>query len=294
MRIMRNIGENAFRISITLFFILLSLSTIYPFLNALAYSFSDGIEANIRAINVLPAKFTFANYATVLSDRSILGSLQISVARTLLGVLIHLTVVGLAAYAISKRFLIFRRGWLLYFIIPIYISGGLLPYFVVVRYLGLMNSFLVYIIPPAFSAFELLVMKTYFESLPESIEESALIDGAGAFAIFTRIVVPISAPIIATIVVFHGVWQWNSWFDAMLFVSNTKKHPLQMMLQRILLENQADAMRKASLAGRMRTNVTSTTIQMTTLIISTVPILCIYPFLQKYFVKGIMIGAVKG
>lgn len=276
-----------------LLFILLCVITLYPFINALAYSFSDGVQASIKNVTVWPVGFTLDNYKLVFTNQTILSSLYISIFRTALGILVHLLVVGMAAYALSKKDIVFRRFWLVFFLIPVYINGGLMPYFVLVNKLGLVNNFLVYIIPPAFNTFEMLVMKTFFESLPDSLEESAILDGAGTFTVFIKIVIPISAPIIATIVLFHGVWQWNSWFDSMLFVTKTDLQPLQMLLQRILLENQATALKKASRLGRS-SNVTPEAIKMTTLMVSTIPILYIYPFLQRYFVKGIMIGAVKG
>ena len=273
------------------FFVVLSVITVYPFINAVAYSFSDGMAAYLNNVTVYPAKFTLSNYEAIFNDPNMTRAFSISILRTTMGIIIHLMVTGMASYALSKRYVIGRKYWILFFLIPIYINGGLIPYFVIVRSLHLINNFLVYVLPTAFSSYELLIMKTYFESLPPDIEESAVLDGAGMMTVLIKIIIPISAPIIATIVLFHGVFQWNSWFDAMLFVTNTRMHPLQMILQRILFEEMASAMTKATAART--TNVTPETIKMTALVVSMLPILCVYPLLQRYYVKGIMIGAIK-
>ena len=173
-----------------------------------------------------------------------------------------------------------------------YISGGLIPYYVLIYNLNLVNNFLVYIIPVAFSTFEVLLVRTFIEALPESYEESALIDGANKFTIFMKIIIPLCAPVIATITLFHGVYQWNDWFTSLLFITKEKLQPIQMLLQRILFEADVDL---KSLSKLRRMNKVSTeTVRMTTLIVTTVPILFIYPFLQKHFIKGMTLGGIKG
>ena len=187
-----------------------------------------------------------------------------------------------------------RRKLLLFFIVPLYFNGGLLPFYVQIINLGLYNNFLVYILPTAIGIFNMLVMKVFFEQLPRSLEESAKVDGAGEFTVFTRIIVPSSMPVIATVIMFIGVQQWNSWFDGLLFANKADLAPLQTLLYKIIMENQATSMEQMARLANANVSVTPEAIKMTTLILSTVPMLVVYPFLQKYFVKGMMIGAVKG
>lgn len=265
---------------------------LYPFLYCLAYSLSNSGIAMTRIITIFPVGFTLENYTIVLkSDQIILASL-VTVARTVAGVVFGVVVTGLASYAISKKEMPGNRAIAFFLIIPMYVGGGLLPYYVIIHDLHLFNNFLVYILPNGFWAFHMLIMRSYFETLPQSLEESVRLDGAGDMTAFLKIVLPLSMPIIATIAIFLGVAQWNSWFDAMLFITKQKMYPLQMILQKMLLQmDTADLREKAMSAGRSVTS--SESMRMSTLMVTTVPIIIIYPFFQKYFVKGVMIGAVK-
>ena len=272
----------------------LCVVTLYPFVYVLMYSISDAASASARNITLYPIGFTLDNYKAVFADNRILDAFWVSAARTVLGTTLHLIVTGLAAYAFSKEELVFRRKLLLFFIIPLYFSGGLLPFYVQIINLDLYNRFLVYILPTAIGVFNMLVMKVFFEQLPKSLEESAKIDGAGDFKVFVNIFIPSSMPVVATIVMFIGVQQWNSWFDALLFVNKSELMPLQALLYKIILENQATTIEQLARLSNANVSVTPEAIKMTTLILTTVPMLAVYPFLQKYFVKGMMIGAVKG
>jgi putative aldouronate transport system permease protein len=276
----------------------LCVVTIYPFLFVLFYSISEGVAVVANPITFYPRKLTFLNYRTVFASGGILSATYISVARTVVGGVLHVVVTGLAAYAVSKHNLIFRKFFLVFFIITMYFSGGLLPTYVVVIKLGLGNRFLVYILPLLYSGFHMLIMKVFFEQVPASLEESAVLDGAGDLRIFSQIFVPLSTPVVATILLFAGVMQWNSWFDAFLYVSDLNLCPLQTMLHKILREAQPATMfeiLQRSMSGPAQANtVTSESIKMTVVMIATVPILLSYPFLQRYFTKGLMIGAVKG
>lgn len=268
--------------------------TLYPFLYCLAYSLSNSITVMTKTVTVFPINFTLENYGVVFKNQLILNSFLVSVLRTAAAIVYSLIVTGLASYAISKSMLPGKKILSLILIVPMYISGGLIPYYVLIHDLHLFNNFLVYILPHGFSAFNMLIMKTYFDTLPPGLEESARLDGAGDITIFFRIILPLSMPIVATISMFVGVWHWNSWFDVMLFVNNIKLMPMQTMLQKLLMENfSADL--KAQAAQAMGNNTTSPeSLKMATIIVSTIPIVCIYPFFQKYFIKGVMIGAVKG
>jgi len=274
--------------------IALCIVTVYPLIYVFMYSISDAATAASRNITVYPVDFTLDNYKSIFVDNRILKAFWISVERTVLGSLLHLLVTGLAAYAFSKENLVMRKKLLIFFIIPLYFNGGLLPFYVQIINLGLYNNFLVYILPTAIGIFNMLVMKVFFEQLPRSLEESAKVDGAGEFTVFMRIIIPSSMPVIATIIMFIGVQQWNSWFDGLLFTNKADMAPLQTLLYKIILENQATSMEQLARLANANVSVTPEAIKMTTLIISTAPMLVIYPFLQKYFVKGMMIGAVKG
>jgi putative aldouronate transport system permease protein len=271
---------------------LISIVTIYPFWYCFVYSFSSAEQAAMTNVVAWPVGFTLDNYKTVFKMEIIYSSTLISVFRTVGGVLYSSIITGLASYAISKRDMPGNRAIALFLIIPMYISGGLLPYYVTIAQLQLFNNLLVYILPHGFWAFNMLLMRTYFDTIPADLEESARIDGASELKIFLSIIVPLSMPIFAVIAMFNGVWQWNSWFDASLFVTRFDLRPLQNVLQSLIQENTADLV--MLMQGRIQERtVSAETIRMTTLIVTTLPIVFIYPFFQKHFIRGIMIGAVK-
>ncbi|RED58193.1 carbohydrate ABC transporter permease [Cohnella phaseoli] len=272
----------------------LCLLMLYPFLYVFLYSISDSVAASARTLTFYPVKPTLYNYQVVLTNSGILNAFGISVARTVIGTLAHIIVTTMVAYALSKRYLKGRKGWLVYFMIPMFFSGGLLPYYVVIVKLGLSNSFWVYILPALFSTFNMLLAKVFFDQIPKSLEESAAMDGAGEARIFFRIVLPSSLPILATLAIFAGVAQWNSWFDVLLFVTKQNLLPVQTLLYKIILESQATTVEQIMRMSQNKTTISSEAIKMTTLMVSTLPILFIYPFMQRYFIKGMMLGAVKG
>lgn len=276
------------------FFVLFSAITLYPFLNALAYALSDPIEAMRGGLTIIPRKLTWQNFELVVQNNAVLPAFFISVARTIVGIVYHVIVTTLASYALSRQSLPFIKPITIFLIIPMYLMPGLIPTYVNIYDLGLMNSFWVYILPHAFGAFNMLVMRTYFWSIPESLVESARIDGASHWRILVRIIVPLSMPIIAVIALWQGVWQWNAWFDAMLYVNNVDLHPLMMLLQRIVEQNEIPPENVDAFMGGSGRVYSPRSMQMAMLIVATVPIIIIYPFFQRYFVKGVMIGAVKG
>jgi putative aldouronate transport system permease protein len=272
--------------------LLLSIFTIFPFWYCLVYSFSSADKAAMSSVVAWPVGFTLDNYVAVFKIDMIYSSTLISVFRTVGGVLYSAIITGLASYAISKRSMPGNRAISLFLIIPMYISGGLLPYYVLINKIHLFNNLLVYILPNGFWAFNMLLMRTYFDTIPPALEESARIDGASDLTIFFRIILPLSLPIFAVIAMFNGVWQWNSWFDAQLFITRPELRPLQNVLQSFIRENTADLVMLMQGKIPLRT-VSAETIRMTTLIVTTLPIVFIYPFFQKHFIRGIMIGAVK-
>ncbi|HLU22268.1 carbohydrate ABC transporter permease [Lederbergia graminis] len=280
---------------------LFAFTTLYPFIYILAYSLSDGVEAMKNTIYFLPKGFTFENYITIFKDTKFLGAYQITILRTLIGTVLHVFLSALFAYALTRKNLPGRSFFTFFIFIPTLFSGGLIPTFVLYRDLGLINSFWVYVIPFLYSFFHIIILRTFFQQIPSSLEESAKMDGCGDFQIFMRIIMPLSIPVLATIGLFNGVFHWNDWFTGTYFVTSKELLPVQTLLNNLLNESQAlaDAAKRASEIGTSTglVNASQTTpesLRMATLMIATLPILCLYPFLQKYFVKGVMIGSIKG
>jgi len=276
---------------------LLVIVTLYPFLHVLAISFNDANDTLRGGITFFPREFTVEAYRVILANSALYQAFFITVLRTVIGTFGTVLVTGLMAYALSKKELKGRKIYMTLCIITMYFHGGLIPSFMVMRSLNLLDSFWVYVLPNLVNVWYLIIMRTYFKGLPESIEEAARIDGASRIRIFFSIILPISAPIIATIALFSGVMQWNAWFDAAIYVRNTDLHPLQTVLNNLINSSRAaEEIARAGMAGAAlaRQNViNSRSITMGTMIVSIVPIVMVYPFLQKYFAKGMMIGSVK-
>ena len=288
----RSTGEKVFNIFNVMFMIFFSFITVYPFIYALAYSLSSPAEAIRGGITFFPRGFTFENYRLVFARNDIYGAVVISVLRTVVGIGAHLFVCGLAAYGISDERMPFCKPITLFLVLQMYLTAGMIPTYILMSRLHLMNSFWVYILPASYGGFDLILFRTNFRSIPVSLCEAARIDGASDITIFAKIILPLSKSIIAIMALFVGVWQWNSWFDAMLYITNAKLHPLAMLLQRIIQQNEiSDAGMLLEVGPRQ---ISPESIKMAMLIITTVPIIMIYPFFQRYFVKGIMVGAVKG
>ncbi len=272
---------------------LLSITILFPFLYCVAYSLSDSVAVMTTNISIFPVGFTLENYIHVFQQRNIYNSFFISVARTAIGALYTLVITGFASYAISKRGMPGRRAISIFLLIPMYITGGLIPTYVLMYKLHLVNSFLVYILPNGFWAFNMLLMRTYFDTIPAAMEESARLDGANDLCIFFKIIVPVSMPIIAVIAMYSGVWQWNSWFDAMLYITKTNLKPLQAVLQELIMSAFSTTLSLSSGGAVAEPQSSPEAVRMATLVFTTLPIVIVYPFFQKYFVQGVMIGAVK-
>jgi putative aldouronate transport system permease protein len=276
----------------TLVMLFLAIVTVYPFWYCLIYAFSSAQLAAQTNVVLLPAGFTLENFRSILRIGQIYSATLISVYRTVAGVVYTVVITGLASYAIAQRRLPGNRAISLFLIIPMYISGGLLPTYVLINRLGLFNNLLVYILPHGFWAFNMLIMRTYFDTIPEEMAESARMDGASEWTIFFKVIFPLAMPVIAVIAMFSGVWQWNSWFDAELYMTRPQLLPLQNVLQSFLRRNEADMV--SLMQGEIRPQaVSAETIRMTILIVTVLPIIFIYPFFQKYFIRGVMIGAIK-
>lgn len=276
-----------------LIMVLFVIVTLYPVLNTLAISLNDGTDALRGGIYLIPRKFTWKNYITVLQKDNLITGAYITVARTLLGTILSLAANAILAFVVSRKRFLFKKELSLFWVITMYVNGGLIPTFLLYKGLGLTNNFLVYIIPGMVSAFNMLVIRTYMNGIPDSLEESAQLDGAGYTTIFLKIYSPLCKPVYATVALFVAVGQWNSWFDAMLYNRmsdnlTTLQYELMKLLSSVTNQGGSAEMMKNSMG-----TVTPTSVRAAATIITMLPIICIYPFLQKYFVAGLTLGGVK-
>ena len=291
-------GEKIFNGFNMTFMVVFSFLCLYPFINILAISFNQGQDSLRGGIYFLPRLWTLDNYSTIFQNKNILNSFMISVSRTVLGASLSVAVNSMFAFALAKRTLPGRKffNWLV--MIPMFFGGGLIPYFIICRSLGLVNNFLVFVIPWAYSPFYILMLRVYFLGMPDSIEESAKISGAGYFTIFWRLYFPLAMPAIATIALLSGIALWNDWYDGTVMVNKNSLWPLQTLLLNITIGTDLSQLLKgknlqmSSFARHIQ--ITAASVKAAMLIITVLPIVCIYPFLQKYFIKGMMIGSIKG
>ena len=278
----------------TIFLVLFVIITLYPVLNTVAISFNDGIDAVRGGIHLWPRIFTLSNYKTVLNQQNIITGAVVSVARTVLGTIFSLVTNALLAYVISRKRFLFRSQLSLFWVITMYVNGGMIPTLILYRNLNLTNSFWVYVIPGMISAFNVLVMRTFMEGLPSALEESAMIDGANDFTIFTRIISPLCKPVYATVALFVAVGQWNSWFDAMLYNRmNAQYTTLQYELMKLLSSVMQQSGSATTGGNTAAAAVTPVTVRAAATVVTMLPIILLYPFLQRYFVSGMTIGSVK-
>lgn len=282
----------------TLFLILVMIVTLYPVINTVAIAFNDGTDALRGGITVWPRSFSLESFRGVLADEHVFSAFQISVARTLLQTAINLVLTSMLAYTLSRKEFVLRKLITTLFVLTMYFNAGLIPnYLLISRTLNLSKSFWVYIIPTMLSCFNMIVMRTYILSLPEALVESARIDGAGEFRLFWQIIAPLCLPVMATVALFVAVGAWNSWFDTHLYnAGRPKLHSLQYLLKMKLATTQAssNAAMSTTTALAQRQTTTPITIRSAITVISALPIMLVYPFLQKYFVVGLSIGSVKG
>ena len=293
-----NIKNLIYHSIIALILVIFVIVTLYPILNTLAISFNDAIDTMRGGIYLLPRKFSLYNYVTVLSKNNMITGFYISVLRTAVGTILQLSVTALIAYVVSRKDYVFAKPITVIYVLTMYVNGGLIPTFLLNRSLGMANSFWVYVIPGMVSAFNMLVIRTYINGLPESLQESAMIDGASYLTIFVKVIVPLCKPVFATIALFIAVGQWNSWFDTMLYNRmNDNLTTLQYELMKLLssvsqLSGNADQARVASATGAS-TQVTTKSVRAAATVLTSLPIVVLYPFLQRYFVTGLTIGGVK-
>lgn len=289
----QKIGDKVFDVINIIVLALFTLIILYPIVNTVAYSFNDGTDALRGGIYLLPRQWSLQNYKTVFNNELLPTAAKISVLRTVVATVSQLFVTALLAYILSRREFIFKKQVSFIYVLTMYVNGGLIPTFVLYKNLGLTNNFWVYIIPGMVSAFNMIVIRTFMNGLPDSLVESAQVDGAGHFTIFMKIILPLCKPVLATVALFIAVYQWNSWFDAMLYnrtASNltTLQYELMKLLSSVMNQgSNAEAMKNAG------NTVSPLTMRAATTVITALPIVCLYPFLQRYFVTGLTIGGVK-
>ena len=290
------LGEIAFSAGNYLLMLVFTLLCIFPFYYLFINTISDNTLVSKGLITFFPKGIHFANYKKI---RGLVNSLMISVARTVLGTFLTLFGTTFLGYAFSRKELWHRTWCYRFVIVTMYFNAGIIPWYINMKNLGLTNNFLAYIIPGIVSPFSLVLFKTYVESIPPSLEESAQLDGAGYMKRYFHLIIPLCKPIIATLAVFSAVGQWNSFTDTLFLMTDTKLYSLQYTLSQYLNESNAlaESLRQAASDG-MQVNLsavlTPTSVKMTVSMVAVIPILLVYPFFQRYFVNGIMIGAVKG
>ncbi len=288
-----SVSRKIFNVFNILFFLVIITLCLYP----LWYIFVQSLSSGPLAVNAVawPINFTLKNYADVFKSGDVPHAFLISVLRTSIGTACTLLACMLLGYLFSKEDMPLRKVMYRILIITMYVSGGLIPTYLVYKAYRLTNSFLVYILPAVVDAYYVILIKTYVEQLPISVEESAMIDGAGTMCIFLKIILPMSLPIVATIAIYASVGQWNSWFDNHIYaISNKKILTLQYMLYRYLQEAESIVRELKERDPSAAVPITPRGVRMTVTMITVVPVLCIYPFFQRYLIKGLMIGAVKG
>ncbi|MBO4904450.1 MAG: carbohydrate ABC transporter permease [Lachnospiraceae bacterium] len=292
-KVRKPISDKIFSVIVVIFLASFVIITLYPVINTVALSFNDGIDAVRGEIYLWPRKFSLKNYKTVLAMQNIWTGAKITVARTVIATLTSLFANALLAFVVSRKRFLFKSQLSLFWVITMYVNGGMIPIFLLYKNLGLTGTFHVYWIPGMISAFNMLVMRTYMEGIPESLEESAQLDGAGYWTIFKDIISPLCKPVYATVALFIAVWQWNSWFDAMLYNRmKTEYTTLQYELMK-LLSSVMQQSGSAENAKNGAATITPVTIRAATTVVTMLPIVCLYPFLQRYFVTGLTIGGVK-
>ncbi|AZS18004.1 carbohydrate ABC transporter permease [Paenibacillus lutimineralis] len=292
-----SLGDKILQRTIYILLTLLAVVMLYPFWNSLVISFNLGSDTSLGGVTLWPRAFTLENYYIVFQDKRLLNSFGITILRTLSGTLLSVFFTALLAYGMSKKTLLMRKYYMVYFIVTMFFSGGLIPTYMLIRSLGMLDTLWVFIIPGIISIYNMIVIRTFFSALPDGLEESAKIDGCSNYGIFFRIVIPVSGPVLATISLFTAVGHWNDWFTGAIYITKDHLLPIQTLLRQIMNSNIMTEISSSNAIAldhinRNRT-VTTKSLTMATMMIATIPIILTYPFLQKYFVKGVLIGSLK-
>lgn len=292
MVVRKSIGEHVFDTANSIFLALLAFLFIYPLLYCLFASLSDPARLALHLGPLIrPIGFSIEAYARVLSNRLFMRGLLNTVFYVAVGTSLNLLLTAMTAYVMSRKGFFWKKYIMVYIVITMYFGGGLIPFYLVVKGLHMVDSPMAIIIPSAMSVFNMIIMRTYFISIPDSMEESAILDGANDFTILFRIILPLAMPVVAVMIVYYGVDRWNGWFNAMIFLSKPDWQPLQLLLRNILNQNDAlKFLKNLDIAGAQQQ---ARLIKYALIMITVAPIVLIYPFVQKYFIKGVMIGSIK-
>lgn len=288
-------GEQAFNVSNIVFMIAMTFVMIYPMWHVLCASFSDARQLSAHTgVLLWPDGYSFSAYKLMMNNPMILKSYGNTLFVLVFGLLVNMIMTCLAAYVLSRKNVMFNKVITVFIIFTMYFNGGLIPSYLTVKDLGLMDSLWSLILPTAVSTYNLIVLRAGFAAVPDSLEEAAKIDGASSFRILWQVILPLSKATVAVICLYYAVAHWNSWFNAMLYLNERELFPLQLILREILIQNDTSSMVTAMDVGAGDSSFVSETVKYAVIIVSVVPILCVYPFIQKYFAKGVMVGAVKG
>lgn len=289
-KILRSGSDKYLERVIVIFLVIFSITTVYPFWHLLTVALS-GPGAAMTNIHLLPQDLDFGNFGRVISDSQIHQGFINSVIRVVVGTALTLSVTLLMAYPLSKSYFPHRSFWTLFVVFTMYFSGGLIPtYILISKTLGMRDTMSALTLPTLVNAFHMIIARNFLANIPEELEESAKLDGASEWTVFIRIILPLSKPIIATIALWTAVYLWNEWFNAILYISNVNKQVIQTVMRNVIMG--ASSSFEETSSSQVSTNPEN--LKAATIIVSTIPILVVYPFLQKYFVKGVMVGALKG
>jgi putative aldouronate transport system permease protein len=273
--------------------VLLSLTTLYPFFFLLSSSLS-ALDMTLGGFSLLPRDFTLSNYQKVLSNRQIISGYSVTIFRTALGTLLSLAATFCLAWPLTKKSFPLRDLWTGLIVLTMFFSGGMIPTYLLVRQLGLIDTVWALVLPELVTAYNFVIVRNYMQGIPSSFEESAKMDGANDVVVLFRIILPLCKPIMATIALWVAVWHWNAWFDSMIYMTKAGGEVIQLVMRRIVLEGSDQMTQMMAAAQRGGEVIAPEGLKAATIMVTSLPILCVYPFVQKYFVKGVMMGSLKG
>lgn len=285
-------GYRVFEVFNVTILILVVLATLLPFLYVFSISLSSNLEVLSGKVSFYPKGFTTEAYKQIVAQKNFWLGYKNTIIYTVSGTLVSLFMSTICAYPLSKKHLMGRQPILMFMVFTMYFGGGLIPSYLLIKQLHWINSIWALIIPGSISTYNMLVMKTFFEGIPQSLEEAAAIDGMNQIGILVKIILPLSKPILATMTLFYAVGQWNEWFSALIYLNSDKKYPVTLFLRNIVMGAQM-AVSSGQAVDSSSATVVPQTLQSATIMLVTIPILCVYPFVQKYFVQGVLIGSIK-
>ena len=294
--IKKSAGRRTFEVINVIILLIISFLMLYPFYYCIIASLSNSAAVLAGKLSFWPIGLNFKSYKLVLGYKVVLTSYGNTLLYTTVGTLISLVLTVLGAYPLSRKDFYGKGLFTVFFAFTMFFGGGLIPTFLVVRSLGFYNTMWAIVLPSAVSTMNMIIMRTFFQGIPDALEEAAVVDGASELTTLLRIILPLSLPSMMTIGLFYAVGLWNSWFSAVIYLADTDKYPIQLVLRQIVLQNQVNEIigTVAGSATEDTTQMIAENVKYTVIIVAVVPILCVYPFIQKYFVKGVMIGSIKG